>query len=277
MNKELLDNIKKTTIFIWSIWQDWKEIFCWTWVLCQINNVYYMITAKHVIWNLDKDWNISSENLWLSIFLNLNTVWKRVKAISIATLKQTGLNYIYHSNPKIDLAIIPIMLDLNTDDIKLVDINAFSLDLEWLYETNDVFTSSFQPWISSLADDWNIKPIIRKGSIARINNDNTYYIDSSAYPWNSWSPVFLLPSAIQYSWGGISLWWDTNWWKIIWIINSYVNYQDVARSDQTWRPRIIFEENTWLSKISSVNLIKEIIEQDNFKKQEKEILENVKK
>ena len=231
-----------------------------------------MLTAKHVLYKTNDSWEIISENTGLLVFLNQNTNETPVKVISLDSMKNEWYKYIAHKNASIDLAMIPIRLELEKDDVKLIDIGNFSLELETLYETNDIFCSSYQPNISTLSTDGNIKPIIRKGSIARINTDKTYYIDSAVFPWNSWSPVFLLPSAIQYTSWGISLWWDVNWWKFIWIVNSYVPYLDIAQSTQTWRNRIIFEENTWLSKISSVDLIKEIISQGDFQEQEKSIL-----
>lgn len=55
--------------------------------------------------------------------------------------------------------------------------------------------------------------------------------------------------------------------KFIGIVGEYVPYQEVAISNQTGRPRVVFEENTGLSKVWSVPFIKEIIESSAFKQQ----------
>jgi hypothetical protein len=55
--------------------------------------------------------------------------------------------------------------------------------------------------------------------------------------------------------------------KFVGIIGEYLPYQEVAISIQTGRPRVVFEENTGLSKVWSVTFIKEIIESSTFKQQ----------
>ena len=55
--------------------------------------------------------------------------------------------------------------------------------------------------------------------------------------------------------------------KFIGIIGEYLPYQEVAISTQTGRPRVVFEENTGLSRVWSVNFIREIMESNTFKQQ----------
>ena len=47
---------------------------------------------------------------------------------------------------------------------------------------------------------------------------------------------------------------------LIGIIKSYVPYRDVAVSQQTGRPRVIFEENSGLAAAHSVDCIEETLE-----------------
>ncbi len=63
--------------------------------------------------------------------------------------------------------------------------------------------------------------------------------------------------------------------SLIGIIGQSVTYQEVARSTQTGRARVIFEENTGLSKVWSVDFIKEIIDSDKFKEQLDKILDKI--
>ena len=128
-----------------------------------------------------------------------------------------------------------------------------------VYETNEVFFISYQPNISIIEKDNGISPIVRKGMISRVNNDNTYYIDGSAFPGNSGSPVYMLPTATRFTDSGITIGADKLGGKLVGIIGSYLPYLDVAISEQTKRPRVVFEENTGLSKVWSTSLISEII------------------
>ena len=85
---------------------------------------------------------------------------------------------------------------------------------------------------------------------------------------NSGSPVFLKPSPIRYDDAGtISLGGDKLGGKFIGVIGEYIPYREVAISAQTGRPRIIFEENTGLSKVWSVNYLQEIISSKDFQDQ----------
>ena len=59
------------------------------------------------------------------------------------------------------------------------------------------------------------------------------------------------------------------------IVGAYLPYQDEAISRQTGELRVVFEENSGLSLVWSVNYLNEIIESDAFKKQF-EIIKNLK-
>ena len=138
------------------------------------------------------------------------------------------------------------------------------LDTKRLFELYDIFFLSYQPGIRI---ENKLTPIIRSGTISLINNDKTFYIDASAFPGNSGSPVFLKPSPIRFDAKGISLGGDVLGGKFIGIIGEYLTYREVAISEQTGRPRVIFEENTGLSKVWSVSFINEIIDSKEFQKQ----------
>jgi hypothetical protein len=50
------------------------------------------------------------------------------------------------------------------------------------------------------------------------------------------------------------------------MIFEIINYQDVAISKQTGKPRVVFLENAALAKVYSINKIFELLESENFKK-----------
>ncbi len=102
--------------------------------------------------------------------------------------------------------------------------------------------------------------ICRGGCIARIrdfieNRASDFLVDATIFPGNSGGPVILCPSALSIT--------GTNAIEkadLIGIVKAYVPYQDVAVSQQTQRPRVIFEENSGLTAVESVDSIIETVE-----------------
>lgn len=117
---------------------------------------------------------------------------------------------------------------------------------------------------------------MRKGVVSRVNNNDTFYIDGSAFPGNSGSPIFLFPTPVKISNGGISIGAPTKI-SLLGVMGAYLPYQDVALSQQTGRPRVIFEENTGLSLIWSTKFIDQIIQSEDFQKQIKVIKDSLPK
>lgn len=137
----------------------------------------------------------------------------------------------------------------------------------------DVFFLSYQP---GAADDEIVSPVARAGTISLIKPNGTFLIDGSAFPGNSGSPVFLKPSAIRFDSKGISIGGDPLGGKFIGILGSYLAYQEVAVSMQTGHPRVVFEENTGLTIVSSVELIQDLIESEPVRDQLKLIINSFK-
>lgn len=177
--------------------------------------------------------------------------------------KSIAVNWIFHENDDVDIALIPFGLDPQKDDVKAIFENLF-LRSDRLFELYDVFFLSYQPGIQPQK---KVSPVIRNGTISLINEDKTFYIDASAFPGNSGSPVFLKPSPIRFDGRGISIGGDQLGGKFIGIIGEYLPYQEVAISTQTGRKRVVFEENTGISRVWSVNFIREIVESNTFKQQ----------
>jgi hypothetical protein len=178
---------------------------------------------------------------------------------------------VFHKDARVDIAMIPFTIDKDKDDIKTIPESEF-LSLDRVLETYDVFFISFQPGIENIE---RISPIIRKGMVSRLNNDGTFYIDGFAFPGNSGSPVFIKPDAVRLGDHGIIIGNDPIAAKFVGIIGQYVPYQEIAFSLQTKRSRVMFEENTGLSRVWPVVLINEIIESVPFKEQLSRILKKL--
>jgi len=101
--------------------------------------------------------------------------------------------------------------------------------------------------------------ICRIGCLARIRDlydgeSDSFLIDALLFPGGSGGPVFAIPTAtalkntapLQKS-------------CLIGIVHGYLSYSDVAVSKQTQRPRVVFEENSGLSKAYPVDVINEVV------------------
>lgn len=261
--QRLLEEIKRTIVFIGKTAQNAEgkdeDVFFATGFLVQIQDIFHLVTAKHVVYDRKKK-ELKDNDYWAAFNSRSGQAAKRnISAIK----KQHGVNWIFHPDENVDIAIIPFGLDPQNDDIKVIPQDLF-LSGEDVKELYDVFFLSFQPRIPY---ENAVRPIIRAGIISRINKDSSFYIDGSAFPGNSGSPVFLKPSPIRFNDKGIQLGGDSLGGKFIGIIGEYLPYQEVAISVQTERPRIVFEENTGLSKVWSCKFLQEVIDLDAFKQQ----------
>ncbi len=102
-------------------------------------------------------------------------------------------------------------------------------------------------------------------------------MDGFAFPGNSGSPVFLLPTPIKVGDdGGVQIGAPMQI-KLAGVIGSYVPYEDVAISQQTGKVKNISTENTGLALVHSTILLNEIIQSDSFQEQHQAILQNMNK
>lgn len=254
----VLDEIKKTVVFLGDVREGKTKLYA-TAFLVNIQNIFHLITAKHVVVDTETG---KTKDVNMHVFFNLKS--GGITTRSIGEIKRKfSLDWVFHENTAVDIAIIPFGLDPQKDDIKIIPDNLF-LPSDRLFELYDVFFLSYQPGVKF---EKRISPIFRSGTISIINEDKTFYIDASAFPGNSGSPVFLKPSPIRFDENRISIGGDQLGGKFIGIIGSYIPYEEVAISVQTGRPRVVFEENTGLSKVWSVGFVREIIESDVFRKQ----------
>jgi S1-C subfamily serine protease len=102
--------------------------------------------------------------------------------------------------------------------------------------------------------------IVRLGIIARIKNyldgfSKEFLVDSSVFPGNSGGPVITKPEIVAIQ--------DTkavSASNLIGMVESSINYQDVAYSLQTQKPRLISVENSGLTVIIPIDFILETID-----------------
>lgn len=106
--------------------------------------------------------------------------------------------------------------------------------------------------------------IARKSSIARIRNayenqSRIILIDGSVFPGNSGGPAVIHPEPIVIQ--GTS---PITRAFLIGVVASYVPFRETAISTLTGRERMVFEENTGLTNVYSVDCIIETIQQAKY-------------
>lgn len=102
--------------------------------------------------------------------------------------------------------------------------------------------------------------ISKAGTIARIRDvlegyRNDFIVDISLFPGNSGSPVVSKPEMVCIE-GTKSL--MTSY--LIGIVKANIPYSDIAVSQQTRQPRVIFQENSGLAIVIPVDFIMETID-----------------
>ncbi len=261
---DLIEDVKKAVVFLGRMSTENQPEFVATGCLLSLHDVVHLVTAKHVVVDLETG---QLNDSGLRVFYNHKTGGGAMRSLEDVKDK-FGVKWIFHSDPNVDIALIPFGIDMTTDDVLTIPPSLFA-KRERLFQLYDVFQLSYQPGVP---DESRVAPIIRAGTISKINKDGSLYIDSAAFPGNSGSPVFLTPSPIRFDKEGISLGGDPIGGHFVGIVGSYVPYQEIAISVQTKRPRIIFEENTGLSKVWPPSFIEEAAMSEEFRRQIERVL-----
>lgn len=216
----------------------------------------YLVTNRHVA---------KAEPI-LSFSLNARGLPPVRGQIEAADPSNDVANWFFHPNPKVDVAVTGVLhghlnsLGLATKLPPLHDSQAFTVERmrnEEVVEGDTVFVVGFPMEIVSQP---RARPIVRSGCIARISDlydqpGDTLIVDAHVYPGNSGGPVFLPPPVMSVTEhpprteGGL-----------LGIVYGYQSYMDTAYSLQTQRPRVIFEENSGLTLVHTVDCINETID-----------------
>lgn len=262
-SKGALSNIKKTIVFIGDIEGRNKITLHATGFLVSVKGVFHLVTAKHTVYDKETG-NLKDDKMYVLF----NSRGKGINMRPIQGIKKEfKVDWVFHDSPEVDIAIMPFPLNEAQDDVKVIPDNMFTTS-DKISELDDIFFLSYQPGIEPKT---KITPILRNGIISLIEEGRTFYINAAAFPGNSGSPVFLKPSPMRFNTNNIAIGEDKLGGTFIGIVGEYIPYQEVAISAQTKKPRVVFEENTGLSKVWSVEFIKEIFESDVFEKQLKRI------
>ncbi|MBL7148353.1 MAG: trypsin-like peptidase domain-containing protein [Nanoarchaeota archaeon] len=246
----LPDEWPKTTVLIErrEIKEEKEEFIpTGTGFLIDYQTKHFLVTCRHVV-------NSKEDDLYACFNLKNGQIARR----SILQIKkQHNIDWIFHRSE--DVAIIVFGIDETNDELKKLPKELFE-NFNDLEVGDDIFFLGYPMGLRALK---SASPIVRAGIISLKEDNDTLLIDGNVFPGNSGSPVFLKPSVVNIKERSIGKIREA---KVIGMINSYLPYQDIAISQQTKRPRVIFEENSGLAKVISMNLIEEIFSYSEFKK-----------
>ena len=108
-----------------------------------------------------------------------------------------------------------------------------------------------------LVGDARNYPVVRYGAIARIQDwiqrqQNTFLIDTPAFPGNSGGPVIMKPEATAIS--GTR---PIRHCLLVGVVSKQLRSRDVAVSERTGEPRVVFEEDTGLAEVVPVEMVRD--------------------
>lgn len=217
----------------------------------------FIVTNRHVYQNQ------KTKEFLREVFFRFNTLDNKSHYFKVNLLKDDGNPlWLMHKDEKVDLAILPINATaINDAKIKYYFFQGNDLFYAKDFSTKNIstgdglFVLGFPMRISGKARNF---VIVRQGIMARVDEevleDGFFYIDASAYPGNSGGPVIHKPEVVAIT--GTQ---SNSSAGLIGVISSGETYSDVAISQQTGEPRIIFTEQTGLVRVVPTELIFEII------------------
>ena len=215
----------------------------------------YLVTNKHVLEGKDK------------VLLRINPkALGKPKGYVLNLINQSPGQVLWrgHRIKKVDVAVIPVNFNLfKAEDLSVSyfhdskhTLNTKEMEKDGQSDGDSIYALGFPV---TLVGDKSNSVIVRSGTIARIRDTlklptEPFLVDTTVFPGNSGGPVINKPELIAIK-GTKTI--DKA--SLIGIVASYVPYRDVAVSRQTQNVRVVFEENSGLSNVFSVDCIQTII------------------
>lgn len=172
----------------------------------------YLVTNRHVAEAIDNVGGICEKFkiLWTSATWNLKSSSDGQLEHTIVAPNPPGVRWYFPADPSIDLAVVPITLDMTRDDVEFVDLSDFITPdlLRDRFGIGDkiLFAGLFTPFEGA----HEIQPILREGMLAMLPDgpipstlckpSDVYLADVHAIEGNSGSPVFMTP---RFTLGGM--------------------------------------------------------------------------
>lgn len=236
-------------------------------------STYYIITNKHVVENQKQ------------IFVRFNSLGDSfIKDYLVDLYDEEGnAEFTYHPNPETDIIAMQIIPQTLINDKSIwnaFDLEDHTLTLKQMQKTGVeegclVYSLGFPMNLVDIIK----APICRLGCISRVSDafikegreKPVFLVDAQAFPGNSGGPIISRPETLSIQ--GTPTNTTAN---LIGILSQYIPYREVLYSAQTHRERMIQEENSGLTIVHPVDRIKEVVELEWIRIEEKK-KENVKR
>ena len=212
----------------------------------------FLVTTRHVFENKKK----------VTLRFNLNE--KGTRTYELLLEQDDKREWLTHKNPKIDTAVVGINFNaLINDGIKceFLPESRFAyieiIKTQGIAQGDGVFVLGFPMGLAGSDQNY---VIVRGGIISRLDSeiiekDGAFLIDSTVFPGNSGGPVILKPDLAHLS--GTKA---VNQAYILGVVSKYIQFSDVAVSQQTQEPRIVFMENSGLSHVVPLDFVRQCVE-----------------
>lgn len=216
-----------------------------TGVLINFNNFVIITTLKSLIAKL-----LEFDDFYFFYF----SIEGDIKSKKYSEIKDSiGLDWIYHPDEQVDLAVNFFPFDPKVDDIKIIPQKYFFLNRKIEIGTEIYFLSYLKdPFIPN-----SVIPISRRGFISGKSKDMNYLLEMIVHEEDVGSPVFALPTFMTTS--GRMIQTQSNIPRLI----GFINYGLNNNSDISLN----------LSPLISISYLAEIFSSDQFLK----IIENLNK
>ena len=158
-----------------------------------------------------------------------------------------------------DLAVAALGTQENTDDIKAIPVDSFFADYNDVNIGDEVYVLGF-PSSVILSQNPSVH-YLRNGVVSSKEGEPKIIIDAFLFPGNSGGPVYWKQSMGLHFGPGIS---GTDVEgrepKLIGLVSETLQYSEEARSPQTGRTRVFFEENSGLAIVISASALRTLME-----------------
>ena len=221
-------------------------------------HVLFLVTNRHILESQIKDGNTE-------ILLKCNSKDDgTAREMTLSLYDETGDEYsfLYHPNPNIDLAILPVDYNKIKKEMKVdyirenQSLTINKMKDEGVSEGDFVFILGFPMGNVGTSRKCTI---VRSGIIARISDafhgdSEDFLLDAFIFPGNSGGPVITKPELTGMV-GTKQL--DKS--VLIGVVKEYLSYEEIAKSEQTGQTKVIFTENSGLALVHPINFVNEII------------------
>jgi len=229
----------------------------------------YIVTAKHVVDGMDH------------VLARLNLAQPdQPSGFAKISLGTGNTQPILHSNPAVDIAVIPFAPPQDAGvDFKVIQKDMFALkdyrESQGVSEGDEVFFTGLMPQIYGKLKN---TPVVRYGRIALVTDEpfvtkegqaEYFYIEANSYPGNSGSPVFLRLGQTRQP-GTITLGADRI--MLLGVMHGYLQQGRLLEEVDmpTGNKALAFLENINIAMVCPVDYLAEILDSDEAKKRRRE-------